>query len=207
MKSGLDFYKKDTAYRMIRADLEAQYGKEKTQRIWDLAVPELERLWEKYDDVPQEQRMHTHNEIFPRIAIYRALKNELPDSAMEIMDAAVKKAGTKVGNMIGALTRIPGMPKVFVRIMAYMLKKMFGPEAGFTQQYYQTDKNELKFDVTVCPYCKYCELCDCVELTHTFCDSDVYCYGNLPGVLFERTQTLGTGGSCCDFHFKAERRK
>ena len=83
--------------------------------------------------------MHTHNEIFPRIAMYRALKIELPDSAIEIMDAAVKKAGTKVGNTIGALTKIPGMPKVFVRIMG--------------------------------------------------------------------TQTLGTGGRCCDFHFKAERKK
>ncbi|MBQ8603343.1 MAG: L-2-amino-thiazoline-4-carboxylic acid hydrolase [Oscillospiraceae bacterium] len=42
-------------------------------------------------------------------------------------------------------------------------------------------------------------------MTHNFCDSDIYCYGNLPGIKFERTQTLGTGGSCCDFSFTIER--
>lgn len=37
-----------------------------------------------------------------------------------------------------------------------------------------------------------------------FCDSDFATYGNLPGIKFERTQTLGSGGQCCDFKFIRE---
>lgn len=30
--------------------------------------------------------------------------------------------------------------------------------------------------------------------------NDIYAYGSLKGITFERSQTLGTGGSKCDFH-------
>lgn len=205
MSSGLDYYKKDTAYRMLRKEMLARYGEMQTERIWEKAGQELEQLWQEFPDIPKAQRRHTHGEIFPRIAMYRTLQEELPGQAMSIMDDAVKIAGGQAGKLIGALVRIPGMKKGFLRVMNTMLKKMFGPEAGFAQHSYPTGKDELKFEITACPYCKYCELCGCPELTHNFCDSDVYCYGNLPGIRFERTQTLGTGGNCCDFRFKLDK--
>ncbi len=59
---------------------------------------------------------------------------------------------------------------------------------------------EYKMDVTACPYVKYCNSEGCPELTHIFCDNDVYAYGYLKGIRFTRTETLGIGGNKCDFY-------
>ena len=91
MKSGLDFYKKDTAYRMLKKEMLTRYGKEQTDRIWEKAGQKLEQLWKEFPDVPKTQRHHTHGEIFPRVAMYRALQEELPKQAMAIMDDAVRR--------------------------------------------------------------------------------------------------------------------
>ncbi|MBP3819472.1 MAG: L-2-amino-thiazoline-4-carboxylic acid hydrolase [Butyrivibrio sp.] len=32
-----------------------------------------------------------------------------------------------------------------------------------------------------------------------FCENDVYSYGNLPGLKFSRTKTIGAGDDLCDF--------
>ncbi|MEQ2471300.1 L-2-amino-thiazoline-4-carboxylic acid hydrolase [Laedolimicola intestinihominis] len=42
----------------------------------------------------------------------------------------------------------------------------------------------------------------CPELTKIFCANDDRFYGNLPGLEFRRTGTLGTGASRCDFNMK-----
>lgn len=41
----------------------------------------------------------------------------------------------------------------------------------------------------------------CPEACRFFCECDNYAFGDLKKVGFRRTQTLGTGGDCCDFHF------
>lgn len=189
----------------MKRKLAAEYGEEKVERAWNRAGRYLERLWEKYEAIPRGEKWHAYNNILPRIALYRALEREFPGKAMGMMDAAVEDAATRAGKMLGAVTALPLMPEVFLRVFGYMTKKLFGPSCGFEQTFYQEDKKELRFDMTKCPYCKYCKKCGCTELTHTFCDSDIYCYGNLPGIGFSRTQTLGTGGACCDFSLWAKR--
>ena len=62
----------------------------------------------------------------------------------------------------------------------------------------------LKMDMTACPYCRFATLFGCPELTPVFCESDFATYGDLPGIRFLRTQTLGTGGDRCDFQFIRE---
>ena len=59
---------------------------------------------------------------------------------------------------------------------------------------------DLRFDILSCPYAKYTAELGCPEIAHIFCDNDIYAYGSLKGITFERTQTIGTGGSKCDFH-------
>lgn len=92
-----------------------------------------------------------------------------------------------------------------MQVFLFMLEKMFGEDAGFKQRLYKANKEEIRLDIIECPYCEYCKLCNCPELIHTFCDSDIYCYGNLPKIEFVRHSTLGTGGEKCDFYFKRRR--
>ena len=54
-------------------------------------------------------------------------------------------------------------------------------------------------DILECPYNKYFTELGCPELTKIFCRNDELAYGNLPGLNFIRTTTLGRGGERCDF--------
>ena len=57
-------------------------------------------------------------------------------------------------------------------------------------------------DITACPYCRYFSELGCPELTKIYCENDDRTYGNLPGVKFDRTGTLGKGAERCDFHIR-----
>lgn len=39
----------------------------------------------------------------------------------------------------------------------------------------------------------------CPELNILFCENDVHMYGNLPGLKFSRTKTIGAGDDLCNF--------
>ena len=80
-----------------------------------------------------------------------------------------------------------------------MSHKNFGPTAGFCNVFYPKEKNRFKMDITACPYHKYLTELGCPEINILFCDNDVYTYGNLPGMKFTRTQTIGGDGELCDF--------
>ena len=60
-----------------------------------------------------------------------------------------------------------------------------------------------EFDLTIhqCLWHDTCVSCGCPEVCRFFCECDNYAFGDLKKVGFHRTQTLGTGGDCRDFHF------
>lgn len=39
----------------------------------------------------------------------------------------------------------------------------------------------------------------CPKLNVLFCENDIHSYGNLPGLKFTRTKTIGAGDELCDF--------
>lgn len=205
MKSGSEQLNYSRWYRAMKNDLISEYGKDQVESLWKVADAQLEHLLVAYRDIPKGHRMHIHNTILPRIAIYRALQQAMPEDAMGIMDETVKKQAMAMGGMLGSILKFPGMKGFFILMFRVAARKMFGPSAGFAQTFHHADKGSVMFDITQCPYCEVCSACGCWELTHTFCDSDVYCYGALPGIVFERTQTLGTGGACCDFKVSMQR--
>lgn len=195
-----NYFDKDKPYLVLKGLLEKEYDGEIVAQIWSEAEKNYIALMKYYKDASKGERRHLHKTIIPRIAMYQALCGKLCQSeAMSLLDDTVRISGTKVGMILGRITNLPGMASVFMFLFSKMVKTMFGSENGFTQVYYEDTNRVLRFDVIKCPYCKYCQKNGCPELTHTFCDSDVYCYGNMARVRFERTQTLGTGGECCDF--------
>ena len=62
----------------------------------------------------------------------------------------------------------------------------------------------VAFNIRNCIYWDACQKYGCPELCEIFCKSDfVAMEGVSPQIRFGRTQTIGTGGSCCDFSFTA----
>lgn len=207
MKNGVEFLCKNKKYLFVKSQIEMRFGTEKTEKIWASASKELDKLMEEFKDIPSNEHSHTDERIFPRIAVYRALKAEVGDEAMPVLDEIISVIGKNMGKKFGKFTSLPGMNRFFVWIFGAMCKKAFGEKQGFRHKFYDTPSSQTKFDIIQCPYNKYCTACGCPELTRTFCDSDIYCYGSLPGVHFERSETLGTGGNRCDFGLTAIAKK
>ena len=202
MKNGETILNHDTGFCNMKKELVRRYGKETTDRIWHRAGKNLESLCCQYDHLPKAVKTHTHGNMFRNAALYLAIKEEYPDDAMAVLEQGAKAEGLRVAKMITALCRIPGMKALVLPILSKVQKSMFGEAAGFQCTTHSTPKNEVRFDITQCPYCKYLTEIGCPELVHISCDIDEHIYGNLPGFSFSRTGTIGTGASHCDFCMK-----
>ena len=95
--------------------------------------------------------------------------------------------------------RVPGMRSLFIRIWDPLTRRVCGSDNGFKNVFYPKVEGEYRMDILACPYCRYFTELGCPELTKIFCANDDRMYGNLPGLVFERTDTLGRGADRCDF--------
>ena len=131
------------------------------------------------------QALYKHlRQILPSIAFYEALLRITGDREKSVAFFE-KWALTKIEKMVPAVQSVMklGLYRKMPDICDNMLDKLFGKEAGFESR---EVKDAPKF---ACP-----------EITQFFCKSDDVTYGNLhPKLVWGRTQTLGTGGECCDF--------
>ena len=134
-----------------------------------------------------------------KAALYLTIRKYYPLNAYDWIDLSTKSQGAKTSKSINHSLKNPLMKRIFLRVMKKMAAFVFGEKAGFKFKWVSFSNNEAKFDILDCPYCLYMSELGCPELTKIFCDSDVYAYGNLKDFVFERTQTLGTGGNKCDF--------
>ncbi len=152
----------------------------------------------KHKDLNALTRMH-YQQCCQRAALYLTLKKYYPDKAMELIDISVKENCVKIGKAANRSLKLPGVRKNFFSLMMFVAMKVFGKRGGFESIEVSKTKDEARFDVLKCPYCKFLAELGCPELTANFCKSDEYTYGDLDGIVFERTQSLGTGGVKCDF--------
>ena len=81
-------------------------------------------------------------------------------------------------------------------------RKMFGEASGFKNVFYPCERGEFQMDITQCPYHTYLTELGCPEINKLFCDNDIYNYGNIPGLEFIRTKTIGNGDELCDFRLR-----
>ena len=202
MKSGVWVLDHDTGYRNIKKDLVRKYGKEPVQQIWEKAGKNWEELCVRYAHLPEKMKQHTDGQMFRMAAVYMALKEAYPEAALEMLEAGVQREGKRIAKMLSCALHIPGMDYVFLRIFARMLDSSFNEDAGFLSTKHCISKEEVNFDINQCPYCKYLTEIGCPEIIRFSCEIDEWIYGNLPGLKFERTGTLGTGANRCDFCLK-----
>lgn len=195
---------KDFKYRFIHKELVKLYGEDTTSRIFALAekyYADCELLcW----NASKGERQHLDGTILPTVSIYKALQEIDPDNALTSAHTVMMNVCEVGGTFMRGMLKLPGLKSAFMWLLPKMAVNMFGENCGFQYENYEASKTLLKMDMTACPYCRYARLFGTPELTPVFCDSDFATYGNLPGIKFERTQTLGTGESRCDFQFVRE---
>lgn len=196
---------KDFKYRFIHRELVKLYGKNSTGRIIALAETSYTDCAALCKDAPKGEWTHLTNTILPTVAIYKALLEIDPENALTSAHTVMMNVCEIGGVFMRGMLTLPGMKGAFMVFLPKMAQKMFGPSCGFRYENYEAGKDTLKMDMTGCPYCRYAKLFGVPELTFIFCDSDFAVYGNLPGIHFQRTQTLGTGGERCDFRFSRKK--
>lgn len=184
---------------MIREYILSQTDDKTVRRVWKKSAENLADIYSKYPDIPKDEQMHTKG-IFNTAAIYFALKTVTPDKAMGLIEGGMAAYAKNAARTYQRMVRFPFGKTIFMKGFAKGVKTAFGEKAGFKQSIHTADRKILRFDVLKCPYVKYLTELGCAEITHLFCENDIYCYGSLDGIAFERSQTLGTGGERCDFY-------
>ena len=202
MKTAERIIKKKTA---LRAELEKRLPKDEADVLWQQAAEKLAAILAQYPGLPRGMRFHMESRIFPSAAVYLTAKERLDDqTAYSVVENAAVELTESLGRKLARLMRLPGMPSLFVRLWDPLVRKVFGPDNGFRNQFYPKRKGEYRMDVLACPYCRYFTELGCPELTRIYCENDERTYGHLPGIVFERTGTLGKGADRCDFRIRKE---
>ena len=169
---------------------------EQSDVLWKKAAGKLDSIMEQYGLLPKGVKMHT-DKIFPAAAVYLTVKDAVGgEKAYHIIENAAVIGCADIEKKL--LKNMYGAEKVVV----ILLKKLFGPSSGFQNRFYPKKKGEYRMDIVSCPYNRYFTELGCPELTKIFCENDDRTYGNLPGLKFVRTGTLGKGADRCDFYIR-----
>ena len=189
---------------IIKAELDKRAPH--SDELWKRSTEKLEAILNRYSSLPKGVRMHTDSRIFPSAAIYLTAKDEIGEvAAFRVIENAAVRNCAGIAAKLKKLMKLPGMRGLFLRMWDPMTRKLFGPGNGFQNVFYPKKKGEYRMDVTGCPYCGYFTELGCPELTRIFCENDERIYGDLPGLKFERTGTLGKGAGRCDFCMRIEK--
>lgn len=137
--------------------------------------------------------------ILPRIALYKALLGDgIPeaDAYAYVQKYMLEKVAVKKHKSTARMEIVPGFYALYSKIFLRIMRKTDLQES--TQSH-----DQKSFDVTItkCLWHTACVENGCAELCRLFCAVDDVTYGGLRKIGFTRTQTLGNGDDCCDFHF------
>ena len=189
-------------FRQIVSHLDERYGAEKTASIMDKALKRYDETVTENKDEPKEYHMHTLERIYPAIAMFDAMREEGIDrkeTAQFLIDY-YKWRSSKLAPIIKTIFKIPGLYRIVPKFFFNMMKKSFGPKAGFKSEDHFLSKKEIRFNMVKCPYFDKCKKYGCPEIVRGFCDADDICYGNMhPKLSWDRTKTIGYGNDACDF--------
>ncbi|MBR1863670.1 MAG: L-2-amino-thiazoline-4-carboxylic acid hydrolase [Ruminococcus sp.] len=191
-------YRPNGVFRPTFRALRSQNSAETVRKTAEDASKRYTDFMQRHKDLNLLTRMH-YGQCCERAALYLTLKEHYPDTAMELIDLSVREYCGKIGIAVNRCLKLPAFRKRFFRIMIFMAMNVFGKNGGFNSRKVSVTDNEGRFDVLKCPYCRFLSELGCPELTANFCKSDEYSYGSLDGIAFERTQSLGMGGTKCDF--------
>lgn len=185
--------------KQIKLFLIEEFGTNKGNSLFDKQEKMLNTLIENTKNKSENQMKTLIQTILPRIALYKTLlKDDLSeDNVYNYMRKyMIDKVAVKKHSSTAKMELVPGFYSIYSKIFLKIMKT--------TDLQVSVQKHgKGYFDVTIkkCLWHTACVENGCAELCRLFCDVDDVTYGGLKKIGFTRTQTLGYGGNCCDFHF------
>ena len=185
--------------QQIRTFLTAAVGEEQGNLLAHQAETNLSAILAATQGKTKNQMKTLTQTILPRIALYKALQasgrtEEEITSLMRhyMLDVVAAKKHASTAKM----ERVPGFYRLYSSIFLKIMKT-----TDLQQSTQHREKDSYDITITQCLWHTACVENGCEELCRLFCDVDDVTYGGLRKIGFSRTQTLGYGGKCCDFHF------
>lgn len=185
--------------KQIKDFLIEEFGIDKGNIVFSKQEEILNEIIENIKGKSKNQRKTLIETILPRIALYKAMsKSDLEnDEVYEHMQKYMIDIVAKQKHLsMQKMEKVPCFYFLYSNIFLRVVRK--------TDLWESAQKhNKNSFDVTMkkCLWHTACIENDCDKLCHLFCDVDNITYGELEKIGFSRTNTLGYGGDCCDFHF------
>lgn len=185
--------------KIIKNFLFSELDTEVAQKIFDEQNNILDKNFLNAFNKTKNQLKTLKNAILPRIALYKALNNygfSMEDSNNHMKNYMLNYIAKSKHNSMVKMEKVPGFYSLYSKIFLKIMRKT-------DLQQSKQKHNAKSFDVTItkCLWHQACVENECPELCRLFCDVDNITYGELNKIGFTRTQTLGYGGDCCDFHF------
>ena len=185
--------------KKIQKFLYDECGEEEGNRLFMKQSTILAELIEQMGDKTKSQQKVLDQTIDPRIALYKVFLNE--GFSREKANEYMKKYMLTIiaAEKHSAMLKMEMFPGFYYLYSSVFLKIMRTTDLQISTQ----EKGNDYYDVTItkCLWHTACVESGCGELCRLFCDVDDITYGNLEKIGFTRTQTIGYGGECCDFHF------
>lgn len=185
--------------KQIRTFLIEEFGTAQGSSLFDRQEKILRALIGRQEGKSTLQRQALIRTILPCIALYQAL---LEDGLAEAAayDCARKYMMDKVAAKMHASAAraeiIPGFYAIYSSLFLLVTRA-----TGLWASRQARGKGYFDVTITGCLWHTACAESGCPALCRAFCEADNVTYGGLQKIGFTRTQTLGCGGSCCDFHF------
>lgn len=194
----------DTTLLFLENDCIQHFGREKGTVIFQRTETIYQELLNKadYRDSVAIQN-HLQLKLFPTLAYYKALRadNIGQEEALKYVREETHKAANIQKENMKKLGNMPFAYTIYRLGVKKHMRKNF-PDKGWKTEWVKCNQKEIHFHLHTCIYWELTKMYDCPELCCVYCENDDISFsGLLPKIRFERTGTLGTGSSYCDFHF------
>lgn len=139
------------------------------------------------------------NLLLPGLALYQVLKGEIGrERALAETDRLFRTAFFRAEQAgIPVLNRL--LPDPFPLVRFIMKQSAVSGYAPGEVEWVEDSRDCLAFNVRRCYLFDTLTALGAPELTVLYCNTDDWLAELMPRVGWERTQTLGRGGPCCDF--------
>jgi hypothetical protein len=185
--------------QQIRAFLIREFGEDKGSALFSLEESRLDVIIAGTENKTTNQMKTLTQTILPRIALYKALldsgcsdedvENSMRHYMLDVVAAQKHRATAR-------MEWIPGFYAIYSRVFLWIMRTT---DLQVSTQ--ESGRDCCDITITKCLWHTACVENGCAELCRLFCDVDDVTYGGLRKIGFSRSQTLGYGGGCCDFHF------
>ena len=151
---------------------------------------------------------HLTNAILPAVAIFHILPESgfTKTEARRMIRDSILASALPMKKMFQSMSRLPRFFSLYRVMCKASAKSAFGSN-GWDMRWNVGSKTEISWDCHSCYYVNTLKKHNASELTPIFCESDDVVYGNIPGVRWGRTKTIGRGADTCDFRFYKEKKE